>query len=43
MGLGVEVVTEALEMLVEVQDLDTRVLGGDSDGQVRERKAVSAV
>ena len=43
MGLGVEMVTETLKMLVEVQDVDTRVLGGDSDSQVRERKAVSAV
>jgi Nucleotidyl transferase AbiEii toxin, Type IV TA system len=42
-GLGVQAVAEALEMLVEVQDVDARVLSGDSDSQVRKRKAVSAV
>ena len=36
-------VAEALEVLVEMQDVDARALGGDSDGQVGKRKAVSAV
>jgi hypothetical protein len=38
-----EVLTESLEVLVEVEDVDGSGLGGGGHGEVREREAVGAV
>ena len=42
MRLDVEMVAEAFEVLIEVQDADARVPGGSGDRQVGEREAMGS-
>lgn len=43
MRRNIEVVPQALKVLIEVQDVDASILGGGGDGQIREREAMGAM